>query len=117
MAGEDFTVVPNTVITIEPIYNNVVTKTESQKKEYFAITSTAIEVYQLEFKAKTSTERDTILTHFKAQTGGYYPFAWTSVPDYIGSGANITGRWVQGSFQMTENSNHWKITINFEKDN
>lgn len=116
-AGDAFTVAPDVVITLEPVYNNVLTPTESMKKERFNISATPVERYQLEFKVNTDTERDAILTHFKDQSGDYFPFSWQSVPSYIGGGSNITGNWVGGSLQMTQNSNRWKITVNFEKAN
>lgn len=116
-AGSPFTVVPNVVITIEPEYNNVQSKTESMKKEYFNISSNSVDKYQLEFKVLSDAGRDVILDHFNDQSGGYHNFSWQSVPSYIGSGANITGRWIQGSLKMTQNSNKWKIMINFEKEN
>lgn len=116
-AGSAFSVVPNIVLTLAPEYNNVESQTESMKKEYYQVSAAAVEKYRLTFNAETSAERDTILTHYKDQSGGYYPFSWTSVPSYIGSGANITGRWIDKSLKMTQNSNMWKITLDFEKAN
>jgi len=100
-----------------PEYNNVTSQTESMKKEYYNISATAVETYQLEFKALSDTDRDTILTHYKDQSGGYHNFSWQSVPSYIGSGANITGRWIEGSLKMSINSNRWKVSLSFEKEN
>jgi hypothetical protein len=87
------------------------------KKEYFNLSATPVEKYQLEFKVRNDAERDVILTHYKDQSGGFFPFSWQSVPDYIGSGANITGRWIDKSLQMTPVSNKWRVTIDFEKEN
>jgi hypothetical protein len=116
-AGSAFTLVPNLVTTLVPEYNNVQSQTESMKKEYFNISATPVESYRIDFNAITSAVRDTILTHYKDQSGGYYPFSWTSVPSYIGSGSNITGRWVEGSLSMEKISNRWKVSISFEKAN
>jgi len=118
MAAQDpFTIVPDIVITLEPVYNNIESQTESQKKEYFNVVATPTTRFRLEFGARTSAERDVILGHFDDQLGSHYSFSWQSVPDYIDSGSNITGRWVAGSLQMPSNSNYWKISILFEKEN
>ena len=116
-AGSAFTLVPNEVITLEPEFNTVMTQSESMKKEYYEISANAVEQYQLNFKVLTNANRDILLTHYKDQSGDYHNFSWQSVPDDIGSGANITGRWVQGSLQMTIVSNRWKCSIIFEKEN
>jgi hypothetical protein len=117
MSGEVFSLVPSNVETSEPQYNNVETTTENMKKEYFNISSTALQRYKLTFKALSNTDRDTLLTHVNAQLMSHYSFSWQSVPSYIGAGANITGRWVPGSFSMTPMGLQWKCTITFEKDN
>lgn len=116
-AGSPFTVVPNEVVTLEPVYNNVTSKTESMKKEYFGISDTPTKRYQLLFKVRNDAERDVILDHFNDQKSNLHSFPWQSVPDYIGSGANITGRWVPGSLKMPTNSNKWRVSLDFEKDN
>jgi phage-related protein len=92
-------------------------KQRVKKKEYYDISATAVQKWDLTFKAVTSTVMNTILTHFNDQSGGYHNFSWQSVPDYINSGANITGRWIKGSLRITPNSNKWKITVSFEKEN
>ncbi len=113
-AGSAFTLVPNEVITLEPEFNTVTTQSESMKKEYYEISANAVEQYRLNFKALTNANRDILLTHYKDQSGSYHNFSWQSVPSYIGAGANITGRWVKGSLQMTIISNRWKCSIVFE---
>ncbi len=116
-AGDAFTLVPEAVVTLEPEYNTVESQTESMKKEHYEISSTPVERYRLIFEALTDSERDTLLDHFKDQSGGYYAFSWQSVPNYIGSGANITGRWVKGSLTMNPLNPYWKCSIEFEKEN
>ena len=116
-AGSAFTIAPNVVDVLVPEYNNVTSQTESMKKEYYNISATPVETYNLTFNVETSTVMNTILTHYKDQSGGYYPFSWQTVPSYIGSGSNITGRWVEGSLNITPVSNRWKISIKFEKAN
>jgi hypothetical protein len=117
MSGEAFTIVPNEVVTVEPQYNNVSSITESMKKEHFGVSGNSVDRYQLLFKVRNDTERDAILTHYKDQKSNLFSFPWQSVPSYIGSGANITGRWVPGSLQMPTNSNKWRVSLDFEKDN
>lgn len=116
-AGSAFTVKPNSVIELAPEYNTVISQTESMKKEYFQVAAAAVKKYKLEFKALTTTVRNTILDHFNDQSGGYYPFSWQTVPSYIGSGANMNGRWVDGSYSETHMSNKFHITLIFEKGN
>jgi len=115
-AGGNFTLVPNVVITIEPDYYNIITQSESAKKEYMNIASTPTERWELQFIALTNANRDTLLVHYKENYGGYHSFSWQSVPSYIGSGANMTGRWIKGSLSMAPISNsYWRCTIIFEK--
>jgi len=116
-AGSAFSLIPNEVLTADPEYHNVITSAESMKKEYINIASTPTEKYTLSFNLLSNTDRDTLLTHYNDQYGGYHSFTWQSVPSYIGSGANITGRWVGGSLKMTPISKtYWKCSIEFEKD-
>jgi len=117
-AGSAFTTVPQKVVPEAPEYHNIITPSESMKKEYLNISSTPVERYRLKFKSASNTIRETIHTHYKDQSGGYYPFSWQSVPSYIGSGANITGRWVDGSLKMTPiGANTYSVELIFEKAN
>ncbi len=113
--GDAFTIVPNSVIELVPEYNNVISQTESMKKEYFNVSANAVRKFKLDFKAVTNTVRNNILDHYKAQSGGYYPFSWQTIPSYIDSGANMTGRWAEGSYSESHISNLFKISITFEK--
>ena len=117
-AGDPFTTDPHEVIPMEPEYHNIITPSESMKKEYINLSATPVEKYKLKFKAVSNTVRETILTHFKDQSGGYYSFSWQSVPSYINGGANITGRWIDKSFNMTPAGPMlWDCELTFEKDN
>ena len=112
-----FSLIPNEVLTAEPEYHNVITDSESMKKEYINIATTPTEKFTLNFSALTNTERDTLLDHYNDQYGGFYSFSWASVPSYVCSGADMTGRWVKGSLKMTPISKtYWKCSIMFEKD-
>lgn len=113
--GANFTLVPNKVTPLEPIYHNIITPADSMKKEYLNISSTPEEKYQLFFNALSLTNRDILITHFKDNSGGYYPFSWTSVPSYI-SGSAITGRWIDRSLKITPTGGkYWACEIIFEK--
>lgn len=117
-AGADWTLVPSLVVELDKVYNNVITESESMKQEFLNLSATPIERYELTYKALTSANKDTFLTHYKENSGGYYPFAWKSVPSYIGSGSNITGRWVDGSYSLTPVGNaRWALKVVFEKSN
>ncbi|MFH1781012.1 MAG: hypothetical protein ABH835_00110 [Patescibacteria group bacterium] len=115
-AGDNFTLVPDSVIPDEPEYNTVVTPSESMKKEYLAISSTPVEKFTLNFKVLPSSDMLGIRTHYKDQTGGYYPFNWKTVPSYIASPSSMKGRWVAGSMSLgIVGDKYWSLSIKFEK--
>ena len=116
-AGDAFTVKPYIAIPETPDYNNIISESESMKKEYLNLSATPVERWQLHFKALTSTEMNAILTHYKDQSGGYYAFSWQSVPTYINSGSNMTGHWVDKSWKVSQTSNKWSVQVSFEKSN
>ena len=117
-AGDAFSLTPNKVSPHEPLYHNVITASESQKKEYLNMSATPILRYTLKFNVLSLTDMQTLRDHYKDQSGGYYLFSWQSVPTYIDSGANISGRWVDKSFKRTPaGKNQWMCEIKFEKDN
>ena len=117
-AGDPFSLTPHVVEPLEPEYYNIITPSESMKKEYINLSATPIEQYKLTFKVLTNTQRGTLKAHFEDQSGGYYVFSWQSVPSYINSGANISGRWVDGSLKMSPiGADQWACSIMFEKDN
>jgi len=114
-AGADFTLVPSVVEILEPVYNNVTSQSESMKKEYINIAATPMERYRLSFKALSSTDMATLRTHFKDNSGDYYPFTWKSVPSYVDAGANKTGRWVAGTLKISPNAElYWSCEVTFE---
>ena len=117
-AGDSFTLTPSVVIPNEPDYNNIVTPSESMKKEYINLSSTPTEQYMIKIKVLTSTQMNTWLTHFKDNSGEYYPFSWTSVPSYINGGSAMSGRWVKGSWKATPlSAGKWACEATFEKAN
>jgi len=117
-AGEDWTLVPNLVVEAEKVYNNVITEFESMKKEFLNISTTPVERFEITYRNLTTANKDIFLAHYKANSGGYYPFTWKSVPAYIGSGANITGRWVDDSYSLSPaGTARWTLKVIFEKAN
>jgi len=118
MAADDFTIAPSEVVEIVPVFNNVVTDSESMKQEYLNLSTTSIQRYKIKFNAKTTAEKDAVLAHYNGRYAGYDEFIWTSVPAYVNSGANLTGRWVTGSLQFTPiGYKRWNISITFQKSN
>jgi len=117
-AGDSFTMSPHEVVPIEPEYHNIITPSESMKKEYLNLSATPIEKYELFFRGLTTVEKNILKDHFDDQSGGYYKFTWTSVPDYIDDSPNMDGRWVKGTLRMMPIApNVWNCAITFEKDN
>ncbi len=116
-AGDPFTMTPQEVIPIEPEYYNIITPSESMKKEYINVAGTPTDKYRLIFKALSNTDRETLRAHFDDQSGGYYLFSWQSVPAYIEGGSNISGRWLDGSYrEKPVGPILWDCEIMFEKD-
>lgn len=94
-AGGDFTLLPQLVTELEPSYNTVDHRYGEHENGHSNTSSTPILRYRLNFKALTTANKDTLLVTRKT--------VWRisllrvkSVPTYIGSGANITGRWLRG---------------------
>ena len=116
MAAANFATAPSEVVELSPDYNNIITPTESMKKEFLNLSTTPIRRYRLKFNSKTTAVKDAILAHYDSAYGGYDDFTWTSVPAHVNSGGNITGRWVDGSMQFTPiGYKLWNISIEFEK--
>lgn len=116
MAADDFSLVPTWVIPEPPEFHNVITPSKSFKKEYINVSATPIERYKLIFTGLSDANYGTLRSHVKARYGGYDVFAWISVPSYIESGANMTGRWVDGTLDAQPRANGWDVEIIFEKD-
>jgi hypothetical protein len=115
-AGSAFTLEPHEVITIDPEYHNVITTAESMKKDYQNQSVTPTEKYKLIFKYLTNANRDVLLNHYKDQKSGYNSFSWQSVPSYIDSGVNKTGRWEEGSYNNEIAGTMWRCEIIFETE-
>ena len=114
----DFTTLPSEVIEVAPDYHNIITQTESMKKEFLNLAATPVRRYRLKFNAQTTTVKDAILAHYDAQYGGYTSFSWATaaVPAHVNGGAAMTGRWIDGSLQFTGiGYKMWNISMEFEK--
>ncbi len=120
----NFTTVPSLVNPDVPMFHTVITQSESMKKQYQSLSSTATQKFKLLFRSINITVFNTIQAHYAANLGQYANFSWTSVPTYIdtdmsgtGDGNNMTGRWVEGSLKMFPvGKSICNVEIVFEKD-
>jgi hypothetical protein len=110
-AGDAFTWTPNKVKTDEPEFPVVVTEAESFKKVTALIDVDENMRWQLLFKNASLADRNAILAHFRDQSGGYFPFSWTTVPAYVEAGANQTVRYkIEGGYNETP-LDHYKFRL------
>ena len=115
----DFSYTPQEVIALEPEYPVVITQSDSFKKNYQLIETTARERYLVIFKAIATSVRNNILTHWNTTGyGGYASFSWTTVPSYIKSGSAQTVRYVPGSYseEFQDLSGLYNVQFIFEID-
>jgi len=122
MPADDFSLKPNWVHPLEPTYNNVITQSESMKKEFLNLSTTGEERFRLEYKGLTDANFKTLYDHYKGRYGGYDSFLWLNayIPAYILTllgltSENLEGRWVDGTFKFIPKSSSWDAEITFEK--
>ena len=122
MAADDFEIMPTWVYPEEPIYPNVITESENYKKDYQNLDTTPLERFKLVFEGLTDAQAETIYEHYKGRYGGYDSFAWKNsyIPSYIIdlldlSTSDLTGRWIEGSFNIKPRAKSYDIEIVFEK--
>jgi len=122
MAADDFQIKPTWVHIIEPAFYNIVTTSESQKKEYYNLGSDPVETFRLVFIGLSDLQAKTIYDHYKGRYGGYDAFAWKNayIPDYLitklGLGSSdLAGRWVDGTYKETIKARSVDVEIVFEK--
>jgi len=122
MAADDFTLIPTWVIPFAPEFHNIITQSESMKKNYQNLSSNPVMKFKLIFEKLGDTNFWTLHNHYYGRYGGYDSFSWQSVPSYIDTnqdgtpdGTDMTGRWVEGSFQFQPESRSWSAEIVFEK--
>lgn len=122
MAADDFTLMPTWVDPLEPEYNNVITPTESMKKEYMNISANATEKFKLRYEGLSDANFKTLFDHYKGRYGGYDVFAWknAAIPAYILTllgltTEDLTGRWVEKTFQFSPEPHSWTAEVVFEK--
>lgn len=124
MAADDFALTPTWVYPEEPEYHNVITQSESQKKDYQNVSTTSIEKFKLKFEGMSDANFKTLYDHQKGRYGGYDLFAWlnANIPAYIKTllgitSENLSGRWIFGTFKFTPKAHSWDAEIIFEKNN
>jgi len=122
MAADDFTLMPTWVDPLEPEYNTVITPTESMKKEYMSVSANATEKFKLKFEGLSDANFKTLFDHYKGRYAGYDAFAWknAAIPAYILTllgltTEDLTGRWVEKSFQFSPQAHSWTAEVIFEK--
>ena len=116
MASAFTAVTPTWVYPLEPKYHTVVTQSESMKKRFYSVSGSSIAQFRLVFSGLTDGPHTTLKNHFNECKGGYDSFTWGTVPTYIDSGNDKTGRWVEGSFKEEVFAKHWECEIVFEVD-
>jgi len=119
MAADDFAITPSWVTPAGPVYNNVISPSESQKKEYLNLSVTPVEEFALIFTLVSTTIRDQIKAHYNGRYGGYDKFQWQTVPSpIVASSSTMDGRWIDGSYKENYTGPAgWNIEVGFEKDN
>ena len=117
-------VTPTWVQPLEPMFHNIVTEAESQKKNFMNLSgSTPIVRYKLTWTNLSDTKFWLLHKHYYDQKGGYSKFACKDVPTYIDTdmngtvdGTDVTVRYVDGSFTFTPNAKSWDVGVTVEKD-
>lgn len=119
----DFTLVPTWVHPEEPEFHNIETQSESMKKEYYNLSTSAVEKFRLVFEGLSDANFKTLRDHYMGRYGGFDSFLWknSAIPEDIktllGLTTNdLTGRWVTGSFKHTPKPHSWEAEITFERE-
>lgn len=117
-----FALTPTWVEPMEPGFHNIVTPSESMKKQRQNVGATGVETFSIIFEGMSDADYYVLLNHYKLVKGDYDSFQWISVPSYIdtdmdgaGDGTNLTGYWVKGSFKAKNRAHGWDAEIVFEK--
>lgn len=116
-------VTPTLVIPLEPEFYTIISQSEGMKKQYQSISgTTAVFKYRLVWKNMSNANFWTLHNHYYSCQGGYDSFVWKCVPLYIDTdhdgtvdGSDLTGRWVENTFQFSPNAKTWDAEIVFEK--
>ena len=124
MAASDFTLIPTWVQPLEPIFNTLITQSETMKKEYQNISATSVKKYELKFEGLSDANFKVLFDHYNARYAGYASFVWKNayIPGYLKTllaitTGDITGRWVFGSFKYTLRATAWDAEITLEENN
>jgi len=117
-------VTPTWVYPQAPEFHNIVTESESQKKNYINLSgSTPALRWKLIWKNLSDTKFWTLHKHYYDQRSGVTAFAWKDVPSYIDTdmdgtvdGSDVTVRYMNGSFSFTPNAKSWDAEVMVEKN-
>jgi len=123
--ASDFTLTPTAVVPVTPVFNTIISQSESMKKQYQNLSGNAVFRYKLTFNALSETDFWTLYNHYHSCKGEYDSFSWTSVPSYIDTdqdgtpdGSNMTGHWVTNSLTFQPLAvGLWQAEIIFERSN
>ena len=120
----NFELIPTWVTPEAPEYHNVITESESMKKDYQNLSTTPVEVFVLEFTGLSDANFKILYDHYYSEYGGYAEFNWLNakIPGYLKvllgiTDGNLTGRWVKDSFSFTLKPHSWDAKIKFERAN
>jgi len=116
-------VTPTWMVPIEPQFHTIITQAESQKKNYALMSgSTPIYQWQLKWEALTDVKFWTLQQHYNSCYGGYDYFALKCVPSYIDAnhdgtadGADVTVRYIAGSFRFDPLPHNWRVEVTIEE--
>ncbi len=112
----NFSWTPEYVYPEAPEFPVVITQSDSYKKNYQLIATTATERFTLYFKKASTATRNDILSHYNTTGyGNYASFSWTTVPTYIKSAASQTVRYISYKEEPIE-AGLWDIWVGFEID-
>ena len=121
MAANFSGVTPTLVTPLGPEFKNLITP-GTGKKQYQNLDPNPVMKYKLEWTMMSNANFWTLYNHVYSCKGGFDSFSWKSVPLYIDTnqdsvedGADLTGRWVEGTFKFKPNAKSWDAEIVFEK--
>jgi hypothetical protein len=111
-------VTPTWVTPIKEQYNVSISPSQNMKRGYYLFSTTPILQYKLEFNGLSNELYRTLMEHWRAVSGTFGVFLWSTVPSYIdsiGGASPMYGRWISQP-EVTPYARSWNVRINFEKD-
>lgn len=110
----NFTWTPKQTTPHETQYAAIQTDSEDYKKESLLIDSTGRRRWDLLFTRVEQADYILMQAHYDGQYGPHASFTWKTVPVFIGSGVDITVRYVSFAAKPIE-VKRWEIRITFEE--